>query len=146
MKINIDIDSKVSEDIISIRAAEMTDEIKNVVKYIESLGSNSTLNGRIDKDIYRIRLDHVHRFFIEDKVLQLQTSKNTYAVDKRLYQIEEITGLDFIKISKSEIININFLDHLSITPSGQIKIYMKNGEYTFSSRRYLKSIKERLSL
>lgn len=146
MKINIDIDSKVSEDIISIRAAEMTDEIKNVVKYIESLGSNSTLNGRIDKDIYRIRLDHVHRFFIEDKVPQLQTSKNTYAVDKRLYQIEEITGLDFIKISKSEIININFLDHLSITPSGQIKIYMKNGEYTFSSRRYLKSIKERLSL
>lgn len=146
MKINIDIGSKVSEDIISIQAAEMTDEIRNVVKYIESMGSNSTLNGRIENDIYRIKLQHVHRFFIEDKVLQVQTSKNTYAVDKRLYQIEEITGLEFIKISKSEIININFLDHLSITPSGQIKIYMKNGEYTFSSRRYLKSIKERLSL
>ncbi|PTI70268.1 LytTR family transcriptional regulator DNA-binding domain-containing protein [Staphylococcus succinus] len=52
----------------------------------------------------------------------------------------------FIKISKSEIINIHYLDHLSMTTTGQIKIFFKNDIVTYSSRRYLKSIKERLEL
>lgn len=146
MKIKIDIDSNLTNDTLTIKAKEMTDEIEKVIRYIESMETTDTLNGRQGMEIHRISLKQVHRFFIEDKVLKMQTSKNTFSIDKRLYEIEEITGIDFIKISKSEIVNIKFLDHLSITPSGQIKIYMKNGEYTFSSRRYLKSIKERLSL
>lgn len=146
MKINIDIDPNVTEASVEIKTKEMTEEIEHVVKYVESLSARHTLNGKMGDDIYRIDLNKVHRFFIENKVLQIQTSKNKYSLDKRLYQIEEFMGLDFIKISKSEIINIKFMDHLSITPSGQIKIYMKNGEFTFSSRRYLKSIKERLNL
>ncbi len=146
MKIKLDIDSDVTENSITIKASEMTDDIEKVIRYVESLRTPETLNGRLNEEIYRINLKHIHRFFIEDKVMKMQTSKNTFSIDKRLYEIEDITGFNFIKISKSEIVNIDFMDRLSITPSGQIKIYMKNGEFTFSSRRYLKSIKERLSL
>lgn len=146
MKIKLDINPTITEDTISIRAREMTDDIEKVIRGIEAINTADILNGRKDGDIYRVSLKDVHRFYIEDKVMKMQTSKHTFSIDKRLYEIEEASGMDFIKISKSEIVNIHFLDHLSMTPSGQIKIYMKNGEFTFSSRRYLKTIKERLSL
>ncbi|WP_017548736.1 LytTR family DNA-binding domain-containing protein [Salinicoccus carnicancri] len=146
MKIKLDIDPTITEDTISIKSAEMTDDIEKIIRCIEAVNTADILNGRKDETIYRISLKDVHRFFIEDKVMRMQTSKHTFSIDKRLYEVEELTGVDFIKISKSEIVNIHFLDHLSMTPSGQIKIYMTNGEFTYSSRRYLKTIKERLSL
>lgn len=52
----------------------------------------------------------------------------------------------FIRISKSEIVNIEMIEKLLLEPNGLIRMYLKNEDYTYSSRRYLKSIKERLSL
>ncbi|MGT2862994.1 LytTR family DNA-binding domain-containing protein [Streptococcus gallinaceus] len=53
---------------------------------------------------------------------------------------------DFLQISQSEIINLRYLDHLSLTGNGLVKIVLKNGAVTYSSRRYLKQIKEAIGL
>ncbi|MDK7935824.1 LytTR family transcriptional regulator DNA-binding domain-containing protein, partial [Lactobacillus crispatus] len=51
-----------------------------------------------------------------------------------------------IRISKSEIVNIDKIIKLQLEPNGLIRMYLESCDYTYSSRRYLKSIKERLSI
>jgi len=63
-----------------------------------------------------------------------------------LYQVLELLPADFLQISQSEIINTKQIDHLKLTGSGLIQITLKNGQITYSSRRYLKVIKEKLQL
>ena len=62
-----------------------------------------------------------------------------------LYQLSEDLPTCFLKISQSEIINTKEIDHLHFTSGGSVQIYLKNGSLTYSSRRYLKAIKEKLS-
>ncbi len=67
-------------------------------------------------------------------------------MEQRLYQLEEIISSNFTRISKSEIVNMDYLDHLKLEPNGLAQIVLKNGDVTYASRRYLKTIKERLLL
>lgn len=44
---------------------------------------------------------------------------------QRLYQIEELVGSIFVRISKSEIINLNYIDHLKLETNGMVHLTMK---------------------
>lgn len=146
MKLHIDIDKKIENPSITIRAHEMDDQLKSIIKFIEQTTKPKQVNGRRGKNIHLIDLDTVYRFYIVDKVLMMETKDGEYTVDQRLYQLERLVTPSFIKISKSEIVNFDYVDYLSFTNRGLVQIFMKNGEYTYSSRRYLKDIKERLKL
>ncbi|QQK75451.1 LytTR family transcriptional regulator [Salicibibacter cibarius] len=146
MRLHIDIDSNIQESSITIQASEIDDKLKSIIEFIEQTTKPKQINGRRDKDIHLINLDKVYRFYIEDKILTMETKEGKYIVDQRLYQIEKIITKSFIKISKSEIVNLDYVDHLSFTNTGHVQIFIKNGVFTYSSRRYLKDIKERLNL
>ncbi|MGT2398148.1 LytTR family DNA-binding domain-containing protein [Staphylococcus aureus] len=44
---------------------------------------------------------------------------------QRLYQIEELVGSIFVRISKSEIINLNYIDHLKLETNGMVHLTEK---------------------
>lgn len=146
MKLHIDIDPNIKESSITIQTHEIDTRLKNIIEFIEQTTKPKQINGRKGKDIHLIELDEVHRFYILDKVLTMETEEGEYLVDQRLYQIEQNLTESFIKISKSEIVNFDYVNHLSFTNRGLVQIFMKNGAFTYSSRRYLKDIKERLKL
>jgi len=85
-------------------------------------------------------------FYIENRKVLAETASQTYNIDLRLYQVLEILPTNFIQISQSEIINIDSISHLKLTPNGLVEIFLKNESFTYSSRRYLKTIKEKLEL
>lgn len=146
MKLKVNIDSNLTENAVYIDAIEMSSDINCLIKYVQSIDATKVLNGKLGDHIYRVNLAEVYRVFTENKVVKMETETKKFVLNKRLYEIEAIINHHFIKISKSEIINIHYLDHLSMTTTGQIKIFFKNDIVTYSSRRYLKSIKERLEL
>ena len=86
-----------------------------------------------------------HRFYIENRQVVGETKDNQFILTGPLYQLSEDLPIYFLKISQSEIINTKEIDHLHFTGSGSVQIYLKNGRMTYSSRRYLKAIKEKLS-
>jgi len=63
----------------------------------------------------------------------------------RLYELETILPNYFVRVSNTEIININYVSKFELTANGIILIFLKNGTQTSSSRRYLKKIKEKLT-
>ncbi|MGT2742679.1 LytTR family DNA-binding domain-containing protein [Streptococcus plurextorum] len=147
MKVKLTIDSNVVEDIVHIEAKEKTTKIESLLTFINNLGNKpDKLTLKREDDIYKVAVKDIYNFVIENRVVMVKTAHQTYKTSLRLYQIAQQLPEEFIQISQSEIVNLNALDHLELTTNGLVKIYLKNQEVTYSSRRYLKKIKEVLGL
>ena len=84
--------------------------------------------------------------YSENGKVYAKTSKNSYLLKFRLYQLEEMLDKNFIRISNSEIINIKKVKNLDFAMIGTIKINFINGTYTYASRRFIKKIKDYLKI
>lgn len=147
MKVKLDISPDILEDLVTIEAKTMSEKIAQLVTYVQNLDKQiSRLMVKKGDQVYLLDHDEIVRLYLEDKVLQVETEGATFTSNLRLYQVKELLPVNFLQISQSEIIQIKQLDHLKLTANGLVKLVMKNGSVTYSSRRYLKVIKERLGL
>ncbi|MGQ7447949.1 LytTR family DNA-binding domain-containing protein [Streptococcus suis] len=125
----------------------MSEQVSHLVAYVQNLDKQtSRLTVKKGEQVYLVEHDEIVRLYLEDRLLQVETVENVYTSNLRLYQVKEDLPANFLQISQSEIIHIKQLDHLKLTSNGLVKLVMKNGSVTYSSRRYLKVIKERLGL
>lgn len=146
MKLSLNIDENITEPNITIEAPTLTNNIKTIIQCIEDIDQIEQLRGYHDDSISFIKVDDILSIKTEHKQVVALTQHTQYVIKSRLYTLEDVLPSHFIRISKSEIININKLHKLSIEPNGLIKMYLQNAYETYSARRYLKSIKERLEL
>ncbi|HEM3198317.1 TPA: LytTR family transcriptional regulator [Streptococcus suis 14A] len=147
MKVKLAISSDIVEDLVTIEAQVMSEQVTHLVSYIQNLDKQrSSLTVKKGEQVYLLEHEEIVRLYLEDRLLQVETVENVYTSNLRLYQVKEDLPANFLQISQSEIIHIKQLDHLKLTSNGLVKLVMKNGSVTYSSRRYLKVIKERLGL
>ena len=146
MKLRLDIDAQYTEEQIILEAPSLSKNIQKVQDFVQSLDQKETLKGKFQDQVFLIEIQKIQRIYIENRKVLAETGNRTYALDIRLYQAVEILPASFIQISQSEIINIDAISHLKLTSNGLIEIYLKNDSFTYSSRRYLKAIKEKLEL
>ena len=146
MKVRLDIDQQYAEEQIIIEAPTLSPRVQKVKDFVQSLDQKETLKGKFQDQVFLIEIQKIQRIYIENRKVMAETGNRTYALDIRLYQAVEILPASFIQISQSEIVNIDAISHLKLTSNGLIEIYLKNDSFTYSSRRYLKAIKEKLEL
>ena len=146
MKVRLDIDQQYAEEQIIIEAPNLSPRVQKVKDFVQSLDQKETLKGKFQDQVFLIEIQKIQRIYIENRKVLAETDGRTYALDIRLYQAVEILPASFIQISQSEIVNIDAISHLKLTSNGLIEIYLKNDSLTYSSRRYLKAIKEKLEL
>ncbi|HEM5651087.1 TPA: LytTR family transcriptional regulator [Streptococcus suis] len=147
MKVKLAISPDIVEDLVTIEAQALSEQITHLVTYVQNLDKQtSRLTVKKGEQVYLLEHDEIVRLYLEDKVLQVETVGDSFTSNLRLYQVKEELPANFLQISQSEIIHIKQLDHLKLTANGLVKLVMKNGSVTYSSRRYLKVIKERLGL
>ena len=73
--------------------------------------------------------------------------KHSLQIKSKLYELEEqLEGTNFIRISNSVIANVDKIKHLEMSFNGTLCIRFMNGDVEYSSRRYVKKIKEYLGL
>ena len=146
MKLRLDIDAQYTEEQIILEAPSLSKNIQKVQDFVQSLDQKETIRGKFQDQVYLIQISKIQRIYIENRKVLAETDDRTYTLDIRLYQASEILPASFIQISQSEIVNIDAISHLKLTSNGLIEIYLKNDSFTYSSRRYLKTIKEKLEL
>ena len=146
MKVRLDIDQQYAEEQIIIEAPTLSPRVQKVQDFVQSLDQKETLKGKFQDQVFLIEIQKIQRIYIENRKVIAETGNRTYSLDIRLYQAVEILPASFIQISQSEIVNIDAISHLKLTSNGLIEIYLKNDSFTYSSRRYLKAIKEKLEL
>ncbi len=149
IKINTNISSQYKEIALTINAPEMTEEIKKLVDYVSKIGTvPSQIVANKDNEIYFIDLEKIVCFFSEDKYNYIRTQDDVYRLKYKLYEIEEIFfGSDFIRISRSCIININQVKCFDTSILGAIIVKLNDNTQEKVSKRnvpqIMKMLKER---
>ena len=146
MKVEVQIKETYEEEKLIVQAPQETKKVQKVIEFAKNLDQKETIKGKIDDQVYLVKICKIQRFYIENRKVLAETASQTYTIDLRLYQVLDILPTTFIQISQSEIVNIDAISHLKLTPNGLVEIFLKNESFTYSSRRYLKTIKEKLEL
>ena len=145
MRVDLKLDSEYTEPLAVIYTAEITDEVTEAVKRLKETGSD-IITGFTDERAEILSPDDIYRVYSENQKVLAVTEKGTFRLRMRLYQAEEkLSGRKFVRISNSEIINLNRTANFDLSFAGTIQVRMKNGETTFVSRRYVSVIKKILA-
>ena len=144
MKVELNIDKKFEETIVTISANKVNDEIQNLVNYIEN--KEDYFTGISDGKVCLLNLEDIIRIYVEERKVYVVTVEGRFIVRKKLYEVQSMLTKDFIKISQSEIANIKYIHSLDLGLRGTIVINYKNSDISYVSRRMLKEFKVKLGL
>ncbi len=129
--------------IIECRKAD--DEVMKLKKHIELF--DNKLTARLEDKTYLITPTGALYFESVDDRTFLYTADKVYEIRHRLYELEEIlSDRDFIRISKSQIVNINCIKSLMPELNRSLSATLSNGEILTVSRRYVKSLRNLLGV
>jgi DNA-binding LytR/AlgR family response regulator len=144
MNIKTEISSKYSEIELHICSNELSDEVKRISAELHTM-YDEKIPGTDEKGNHRMLLPaEIISFYSEGQRVMARGEKECYVVPNKLYELEELTKEHFIRISKSEIVNIRKIRSLDMSITGTIRIIMKNGYETYASRRNVSKLKARL--
>ena len=144
MKVELNIDKKFGETIVTISTNKVNDEIQNLVNYIEN--KDDYFIGVLDGKVRSLNTEDIIRVYVEDRKVYVVTVEGRFIVRKKLYEMQSTLTKDFIKISQSEIANIKYIHSLDLGLRGTIVINYKNSDISYVSRRMLKEFKAKLGL
>lgn len=130
---------------VIIKCRQIDDEIMRLKYHIEMF--DKKLQAKKDNEWCLVNLLDVLYFESVDNRTFLYTKDDVMEVKQRLYELEIIlSDKDFIRISKSQIININKVKSLRPEINRKILATMCNGERLFISRKYVPAIRSLLSI
>ena len=145
MKVSVDISAEYKEPYAVIHTDKMTDEIRRMVSVfstaeapITALQNEEDLVVLQPKDIFMVR--------VEDGDTIIYGEKKKYRSRKRLYEIGDQLGKQFMQISKTTLINLSCMDSIEPGFSGTLLLKLKNGCRDYVSRKYLPEFKKYLGL
>ena len=144
MKVELNIDKKFGETIVTISTNKVDDEIQNLVNYIEN--KEDYFTGISDGKVCLLNTEDIIRVYVEDRKVYVVTIEGKFIIRKKLYEVQSMLTKDFIKISQSEIANIKYIHSLDLGLRGTIIINYKNSDISYVSRRMLKAFKVKLGL
>lgn len=144
MKVELNIDKKFEETIVTISTNKVNDEIQNLVNYIEN--KEDYFIGVSDGKVRLLNTEDIIRVYVEDRKVYVVTVEGRFIVRKKLYEVQSTLTKDFIKISQSEIANVKYIHSLDLGLRGTIVINYKNSDISYVSRRMLKEFKMKLGL
>lgn len=146
MDIEFKLDPTQATPKLTITAAALTDEVKELLLRLEH-GRPSAITVQKDSQVILLPPERILRFFADGKTVSVQTQEGVYTVRQRLYELEELLDPHkFVRISHSEIVNLSHVTALDLSLSGTIRMTLTGDVMCFVSRRSLKKIKQALNL
>lgn len=146
MKVNLFVSKDIEEPYADIHTNELTDNVTKAMSILESDESNDMLAVRKGSDIALLEFNDVYMLRVEEKQVKVYTESSEYLIKKPLYQVEENLNSDFVRISKTTIVNFKKIERVAPSLKGMMFIQLKNGLKDNISRKYLPEFKKALDL
>lgn len=131
-----------------ICARRMTPALAQAIALLESEDAGErVIPGRRDGKIYFLRSDSLDLVRTEGReVVCYDASGSRFVLSSPLYELAEILGHDFVRISKSALVRIRAIDHVEASFHGTMRLVMRNGTDDCISRSFRKAFRERLGI
>ena len=134
MKITIINPSPDEEEEIIIKCRVLTDDINHLICKLKN--GDRKITGYDAKGITLLALPDIFYFEATDNKVFAYGQKNVY----------EVVSFPFMRASKSMILNLDKIRHLSPAFGGRFEALLENEEKVIISRQYVPVLKERLGL
>ena len=144
MKIVIEEPQDGEEEQLIIKCHQMSAEL---LRALALLKAQDTLIAYDGNEIHRIEAVDVYYIEVVDNKTFLYCQDKIYDLKQKLYELEEtLTSGDFLRVSKSVILNLSKIKILSPALSGRFEAALNNGERVIISRQYVNDLKKRLGI
>ena len=145
MKITILTPEPGQEDEIILRCARLDDRLMKLIHALKA--EKLKLTAYSEDGITLLDPAEVYYFEAVDNRVFAYCEKQVFEVRKKLYELEdELANTDFLRISKSAIVDLSKVQHLSAAFNGRLEAKLKNGEKIIISRQYVPDLKKKLGL
>ncbi|MBP1761450.1 MAG: putative DNA-binding rotein [Firmicutes bacterium] len=144
MKIVMEEPPEGEEEQIIIRCRRMTPEL---LRALALLKAQDTLIAYDGNEIHRLRPDGIYYIDTVDNKTFIYLKDKVYESKQKLYELENsLANSDFLRVSKSVILNLRKIKSLSPALSGRFEALLDNGEKVIISRQYMGDLKKRLGI
>ena len=143
MKYKLIIDKNAEEEIIAIvhTPSSLTQQIENLVCNFS--GTDSIMGYRED-EMRKIAFEEIECITIQDrKVVAMDANGNSYRLQERLRDLEEMLPSYFIRINKSTLANEHCILQFKAAFSGGVDAIFQCGYREYVSRRCFAEIRRR---
>ena len=145
LKIRIEMSEGIQEEVV-IRCREITPEIIRLQQLLSgnSDRSNQFLVYKGDTEYY-LNVNDIIFFETEGNAVMAHTKNDMYETRRKLYELEELSGGRFQRISKSAIVNVDKVYSIkrNVTSSSAIE-FQGTHKQIYVSRAYYKVLREKL--
>lgn len=146
MKIRTEIDPSIETSEIVIRAPYITEELLQIQKVL--LEANNKPKQMVfykEAKEYYFSLDHILFFSTNDRQMDAHTLEDVFQVKYKLYELENELPLNFIRVSKSTIVNVDKIFSITknITSASSVE-FANSYKEVYVSRHYFSALQNRL--
>lgn len=146
MKVQIELVNDLAEDEVLIRCGHVDETIQKIHQYIlEQSSSGPRITFYKQNQEFYFSLDDVLFFETEGEHIYAQTANDAYLVKYRLYELEDLLPRQFIRASKSTIVNIRQVYSIARNLTASSLVQFNNShKQVYVSRFYYQDLRQRL--
>lgn len=143
MKVELKLSAEIKEPYAVIYSDELTDQLQNTISYLQN--QEQIITAFEEENIVIINPQEIDMIVSTGRTVTLYCGEKEYLSRKCLYEFEEMLRNNFMRISKTTIINLNKLKHVEPSFNGML-VVLKSGHKDYISRKYLPIFKKYLGL
>ena len=140
---------KLDEVQVLVQSQKKTKEVQEILDYLgaDDQSEVTVLPIKTSDRIEMLKVDDLIYADVEGDSLILETSKGRILTNDRLYKFSQrLNNPDFVQVSKHALLNINHLEALEASFSGNMLAILTGKRKLDVSRRYLVNLEKRLGL
>jgi len=147
VNIEIQIDPKCHDPVILIRTDRKNQRVEDIVHAIETCAdSYPMIVGYRDNELELLSQRDILRIYTEARKVKICAAGEIFESRKNLAWLETVLNPDrFIRISRSEIVNIRKIDRFDFSIAGTVHIIFDDGSMTWAARRYVRAIQQTIT-
>lgn len=147
MKVKIQFISKEKEEEAVLNLHQENEKKEEIEQYLIHNGiTNRTIMVSIDRKQIYLSCNTIYYIEAEQNLRVIHTKEQMYHSSSRLYELEDQLPWYFIRISKSVILNVNYVQKYCPIPNGLMMAELPQGQAVYISRRYLKPLLEKIEI
>jgi DNA-binding LytR/AlgR family response regulator len=146
--IRVEIDKTIQKLTVIIKNKERSEDVEGVIAAVQEYADRKEpmVKAYFGDSLVALPQAQITRVFTDKRKVCVQTMERSYELKKPLKEIEDqLSGDRFVRISQSEIINIQKVKSFDFSIAGTIGVLLDNGESTFVARRRVREVKQALS-
>lgn len=146
MKIQLIIDEKIQETEIQIRTNQYNEQIEQLMKQLQDIRTTTAIEGYLQQEIHVLKIKDIYYIYAEGAKVFLQTLNHEFESKRKLYELESMLSKDFVRVSKSTLVNMDKIVSIQMGRIGSTEIILDDESSVHVSRKYLKELKKRLGI